>query len=259
MPGFLKGALISGAIALSASAVVAAPDAPPTIVLVHGAFAESASWNGVVDDLERSGFIVVAVANPLRGVASDAAYVASLTRSIKGPVVLVGHSYGGAVISAAANDGGDVKSLVYVAVFEPEVGESCLALTGKFPGSTLPPTLAAPVALADGSEDLYIQQDKFPHQFAADVPAAQAKTMAATQRAVKSAALGEPAGKPAWKTIPSWSIYGSADLNIPPAAMAWMSERAHARRTVVVPGASHVVMVSHPHEVADVIRQAAAQ
>lgn len=257
MPGFIKGALVSAAIALSASATPAAPDARPTIVLVHGAFAESASWNGVVSDLARSGYTVIAVANPLRGVASDAAYVASLTRAIKGPVVLVGHSYGGAVISAAANDGGNVKALVYVAAFAPDAGESCLALTGKFPGSTLPPTLAPPVPLADGGEDLYIQQDKFPHQFAADVPAAQARTMAATQRAIKSAALDEAAGRPAWKAIPSWAIYGSADLNIPPAAMAWMAERAQSRRTVVVEGASHVVMVSHPHEVADVIRLAA--
>jgi len=122
----------------------------------------------------------------------------------------------------------------------------------------LPPTLAPPVKLADGGEDLFIQQDKFPQQFAADVPPAQARTMAATQRAIKSSALAELAGAPAWKSLPSWSIYGSGDLNIPAAAMAWMAERAHARKTVVVPGASHVVMVSHPREVAALIQQAAS-
>ncbi|MFL6680171.1 MAG: alpha/beta fold hydrolase, partial [Burkholderiaceae bacterium] len=188
-----------------------------------------------------------------------AAYVASLLKSIKGPVVLVGHSYGGAVISTAAVGATNVKALVFVAAFAPDAGESCLALTGKFPGSTLPPTLAPPVPLAEGGEDLYIQQDKFPHQFAADVAPPQARTMAATQRPIKSAALAEAAGEPAWKTLPSWAIYGSADLNIPPAAMAFMADRMHSRKTVVVAGASHVVMVSHAHEVATLIGQAAAE
>jgi pimeloyl-ACP methyl ester carboxylesterase len=237
----------------------AATAARPTIVLVHGAFAESSSWNGVVDELTRGGYPVVAAANPLRGVASDAAYVAALARSIRGPVVLVGHSYGGAVISTAGQGASNVKGLVYVAAFAPEVGESCLDLTGRFPGSTLPPTLAPPVMLADGGEDLYIQQDKFPQQFAADVPVAQSRAMAATQRPIKAAALAEPSGPPAWKTIPSWAIYGNADLNIPPAAMAFMAERAGARKTVVVKGASHVVMVSHPRDVAALIRLAAAE
>jgi pimeloyl-ACP methyl ester carboxylesterase len=253
----LKGLFISCAVMFFAEPSGAAPGQKPTIVLVHGAFAESASWNGVVDELNHHGYLVVAAANPLRGVASDAISVSALLKTIDGPVVLVGHSYGGAVISAAANGAANVKALVFVAAFSPEAGESCLALTGKFPGSTLPPTLAAPVKLADGGEDLYIQQDKFPRQFAADLPAAQARAMAATQRPVKAAALAEAAGEPAWKSLPSWSIYGSADLNIPPAAMAWMASRAHAKRTVIVPGASHVVMVSHPNDVAAIIEQAA--
>jgi pimeloyl-ACP methyl ester carboxylesterase len=244
---------------LGAPSVHAATDARPTIVLVHGAFAESSSWNGVVDELTKGGYAVVAAANPLRGVASDAAYVAALARSIKGPVVLVGHSYGGAVISTAGQGANNVKALVYVAAFAPDVGESCLDLTGKFPGSTLPPTLAPPVTLADGGEDLYIQQDKFPQQFAADVPLPQSRAMAATQRPIKAAALAEPSGPPAWNTIPSWAIYGTGDLNIPPTAMAFMAERARARKTVVVKGASHVVMVSHPRDVAALIRLAAAE
>ena len=255
----IKHALVAGVTALASAAALAASDIKPTVVLVHGAFAESSSWNGVVDELAQKGYPVVAAANPLRGVASDAASVASLVRSIKGPVVLVGHSYGGAVISAAANGANNVKALVFVAAFAPDDGESCLALTGKFPGSTLPPALAPAVALPDGGEDLYIRQDKFPQQFAADVPFAQGQAMAATQRPIKSAALAEVAGTPAWKTIPSWAIYGSGDLNIPPAAMGFMAERAHSRKTRVVDGASHVVMVSHPHEVAALIEEAAGR
>lgn len=257
MTDFIRNAIVAGTAAFALAGGAAAAEGRPTVVLVHGAFAESSSWNGVVDDLAKKGYPVVAAANPLRGVASDAASVASLVRSINGPVVLVGHSYGGAVISAAANGSANVKALVFVAAFAPDAGESCLALTGKFPGSTLPPALAPAVALPDGGEDLYIRQDRFAQQFAADLPPAQGRAMAATQRPIKSAALAEPAGAPAWKSIPSWAIYGTADLNIPPAAMGFMAERAGARRTVVVEGASHVVMVSHPHAVAALIEEAA--
>ncbi|MFG6489273.1 alpha/beta fold hydrolase [Roseateles sp. BYS78W] len=256
MLNLIKHAVAAGALTFAVAPAPAA-DAKPTIVLVHGAFAGSSSWNGVVTELSRKGYTVIAAANPLRGVASDGAYVAALARSISGPVVLVGHSYGGAVISAAANGVPNVKSLVFVAAFAPDEGESALDLTGKFPGSTLPPTLAAPVKLADGGEDLYVQQDKFPHQFAADVPPAQAKAMAATQRPVKAAALSEAAPAPAWKTVPSWAIYGSADLNIPPQAMGFMAERARAKKVVVVKGGSHALMVSHPGAVAALISEAA--
>ena len=258
MKSILKTVLLGATMTFAVASTGQAAASKPTIVLVHGAFAESSSWNGVVADLSKKGYPVVAAANPLRGVASDASYVAALVKTITGPVILVGHSYGGAVISAAANGAENVKGLVFVAAFAPDVGESCLDLTGKFPGSTLPPTLAPPVALGDGGKDFYIQQVKFGHQFAADVPAAQAVLMAATQRPVKEAALAEPAGTPAWKAIPSWAIYGTGDLNIPPAAMAFMAERAHSKGTVVVKGASHVVMVSHPHEVSALIEKAAA-
>jgi len=235
----------------------AAPATRPTVVLVHGAFAESASWNGVVARLARDGYPVVAAANPLRSVKGDAAFVAAILSSIKGPVVLVGHSYGGAVISAAAVGHDNVKALVYVAAFLPEAGETSLGLSGKFPGSTLGGALAAPVALSDGNQDLYIRPDRFRAQFAADVPAAEAVLMAATQRPITQAALGEPSGEPAWRTIPSWAIYGSADLNIPAAAHAFMAKRAGARRIVEVKGASHVVMISHPDQVAAMIEEAA--
>ncbi|WP_448649243.1 alpha/beta fold hydrolase [Pseudomonas corrugata] len=229
----------------------------PTVVLVHGAFADASSWNGVVKILEKDGYTVVSAANPLRSVKGDGAAVSALLGSIQTPVVLVGHSYGGNVISEAANDHANVKALVYVSAFAPEAGETVAGLAGKFPGSTLGPTLAAPVPLADGGKDLYIQQGKFHDQFAADVPAAQAALMAANQRPVTEAALNEQAGTPAWKLIPSWYIYGDKDKNIPPQAMAFMAKRADARDVKVVKGASHVVMVSHPEPVARLIEEAA--
>jgi len=230
----------------------------PCIVLVHGAFADASSWSGVINILRKDGYVVIAAANPLRGVKSDGQYVGSLVGSLKEPVVLVGHSYGGSVITEAANDHPNIKALVYVSAFVPATGESAADLAGKFPGGTLGPSLAPPVALSDGGKDLYILQDKFHAQFAADVTAAQAALMAATQRPITEAALNEKSGKAAWQTLPSWHIYGSADKNIPPEAMAFMAKRANAKDVKVVKGASHVVMVSHAEEVARLIEEAAA-
>jgi len=251
--------MLAAALTLSgnASAQTATPPEKPTIVLVHGAFAESSSWDPVISELARDGYRVIAAANPLRSVATDAASVSAVVHSIKGPVVLVGHSYGGPVITEAANGSANIKALVYVAAFAPDTGESAFMLSGKFPGSTLGDALTQ-VALPDGNQDLYIQTDKFHAQFAADVPAAQAAEMAATQRPVTLAALQEPARNASWKTLPSYMIYGSADRNIPAAALKFMAERAHARKTVVVQGASHVVMTSHPHEVVALIEDAAS-
>ncbi|WP_336341531.1 alpha/beta hydrolase [Pseudomonas atacamensis] len=240
-----------------ATAAFAAP-VKPTVVLVHGAFADSSSWNGVVKILEKDGYPVIAAANPLRSVKGDAQSVADVLASVKTPVVLVGHSYGGPVISEAAYGNANVKALVYVAAFAPEKGETAAELSGRFPGSTLGPTLSAPVELADGGKDLYIQQDKFHEQFAADVSPADAKLMAATQRPVTAAALNEAATEPAWKTVPSYFVYGDQDKNIPAQALAFMAERAHSKQTVVVKGASHVVMVSNPKAVASLIETAAA-
>ncbi|EJN34369.1 alpha/beta fold hydrolase [Pseudomonas sp. GM80] len=245
------------ATALATATFANAADVKPTVILVHGAFADSSSWNGVVKILEKDGFPVIAAANPLRGVASDAQFVASIVKSVKTPVILVGHSYGGPVISEAAYGNQNVKSLVYVAAFAPEVGETAAELSGRFPGGTLASALAAPVDLADGGKDLYIQQEKFHDQFAADVPAADARLMAAGQRPVTVAALNEAATEPAWKTIPSWFVYGDADKNIPPKALAFMAERAHSKQTVVVKGGSHVIMVSNPKAVAALIEKAA--
>jgi pimeloyl-ACP methyl ester carboxylesterase len=231
--------------------------AKPTIILVHGAFAESSSWNGVVKKLIAKGYPVVAAANPLRGLKTDSDYIASVFKSIRGPIVAVGHSYGGSVITDAADELPNVKALVYVAGLAPDLGESAVDISDQFPGNSLGATLDTPITLPDGNKDLYIQQDKFPAQFAADIPEASAKLMAATQRPVTEAALHEPAGHTAWKSVPSWFIFGSLDKNITRAAHSFMAQRAKAKETVEIKGASHVVMTSHPDEVVQLIEHAA--
>jgi len=239
------------------SAVVRAQPVKPTVVLVHGAFADASSWNRVIAILEKDGYSAVAVANPLRSVKADAEYVRALLATIKTPVVLVGHSYGGMVISNAAASQSNVKALVYVAAFAPEAGENAGGLNSKFPGSLVGPALAPPVPLPDGGHDLYVQQDKFHDAFAPDLPGDAGRVAAATQRPVTDVAFGEAAGEPAWKAIPSWFVYGDHDTAIPPKLHAFMAERAHARAAVIVKGASHVVMISHAKEVAKVIEDAA--
>ena len=229
----------------------------PTIVLVHGAFAESASWEGVIDSLAGAGHPVIAAANPLRGVATDAAAVGDLLRAVDGPVVLVGHSYGGMVISNVPADAGEITGLVYVCAFAPEPGETCFTLAGMFPGSTLGDAVR-PVPLHDGTTDLYIMTERFHAQFCADVPAPEAARMAATQRPVTQEALTEPSGRPLWRELPSWFVIGEQDRNIPAALQRFLAERAGARRTIEIPGASHAVPISHPQETAEVILQAAA-
>ncbi|MEE4542600.1 alpha/beta hydrolase [Streptomyces sp. V4-01] len=226
----------------------------PTIVLVHGAFADSSSWDGVVTRLEREGYPVVGAANPLRDLAGDAAYVSSVVASIPGPVVLVGHSYGGAVITDAAAGHTNVKALVYIAAFAPDEGESSLGITSGYPGSQLPSSLV--VRSFPGGQDAYLDQAAFRRVFAADVPAREARLMAATQRPVALAALAAPSSAPAWRTIPSWYLVAGADQAIPPAAEQAMAERAHAH-TVTVKGASHAVPVSHPEAVTDLVEAAA--
>jgi pimeloyl-ACP methyl ester carboxylesterase len=230
----------------------------PTVVLVHGAFAESSSWNPVVGELLKAGYPVIAAANPLRSVKGDAAYLTSILSSIPGDVILVGHSYAGLVMTEAAAVAPNVRSLVYVAGYAPDVGESAVTISGRFPEGTLGPSIAPPVAQAGGGKDLYIDQAKFRAQFAADVPEAEAAMMAATQRPILEAALAEPVTAAAWKTKPSWFIYGAGDKNIPRSAQAFMAKRAKAREIVEVPGASHVVMISHADKVAAMIKRAAA-
>ncbi len=257
---FIKG-LLASALALAAGPLVPgahAETSKPTIVLVHGAFADSSSWNGVITILQRDGYKVIAAANPLRGVRADSDVVADIVKSVDGDVVLVGHSYGGFVISEAAVGRPNVKSLVFVAAYAPDEGETAVALTNKFPGSTLGPALAPPVNLTGGGKDFYILQAKFHAEFAPDVPVDAAKLMAAGQRPIAEAVLGEAATPPAWKSTPSWFIYGDSDRIIPPAGLAFMAARAKPKQTIVIKGASHVVMVSHAPEVAALIEKAAA-
>ncbi|MBD0418202.1 alpha/beta hydrolase [Streptomyces sp. TRM S81-3] len=267
----VTASLLAGAAALSTagvaySAPAAAADHPrrpherrdtPTIVLIHGAFADASSWSGVIERLQRHGHRVLAPALPLRGLASDSAYIRSVLDSITGPIVLVGHSYGGAVISQAAADAPHVKALVYIAAFVPEVGESALQLTDKFPGSTLGQATATQYyPLPDGGqgEELVIKKDVFRQQFAAGVPVRTAQVMAAGQRPITLAALQEPATAAAWKKIPSWYLVATEDRNIPPAAERWMAKRAHAHTVTV--RAPHAVSVSDPGPVTDLILRA---
>lgn len=250
-------ATVAVATALISGAAMAQP-AKPMIVLVHGAFADSSSWNGVITSLQKEGYPTVAIANPLRSVSDDARLVSDVIKSIDGPVILVGHSYGGQVISNAAKGHDNVKSLVFVAAFAPDAGEAAADLAGKFPGGTLGAALAPPVKLADGGVDLYIDQAKFRDQFAHDVPTEATALMAAGQRPITEAALTEKSGEPAWKSLPSYFVYGDGDRNIPAQALGFMAERAGSKRTVVIKGGSHVVMVSQPKAVAELIADAAS-
>ncbi|GGZ03322.1 alpha/beta fold hydrolase [Streptomyces poonensis] len=269
----VTASLLAGAAALgTASAGYATPAAAagrhpgrpsgrpdtPTVVLIHGAFADASSWSQVIERLQRRGHRVLAPALPLRGLASDAAYIRSVLDTVTGPVVLVGHSYGGAVISQAADDAPQVEALVYIAAFVPEVGESALQLTDRFPGSTLgQATTTQYYPLPDGGqgEELVIKKELFRKQFAAGVPVRTAQVMAAGQRPITLAALRETATAAAWKKIPSWYLVATEDRNIPPAAERWMAERARARTVTV--HAPHAVSVSDPGPVTDLILRAA--
>jgi pimeloyl-ACP methyl ester carboxylesterase len=231
----------------------------PTIVLVHGAFAESASWNGVIEPLVAEGHRVVAAANPLRSLAGDAAAVSDLVRTIDGPVVLVAHSYGGSVISNVDPDAGDITGLVYVNAFAPEPGEHCFQLAAMFPGSQLGEQTSRAVPRSDGTTDLYVAWESFHHIVCQDVPALQAAVLAATQRPATQEALTEPAGdRPLWKHVPSSFLIGEQDRIIPPELQRYMADRAGAQRTVAVEGASHVIAVSRPDATARLILEVAA-
>lgn len=231
-------------------------DQKPTVVLVHGAFAESASWSGVIDLLRHQSIRSVAVANPLRSLAGDAAYVRDVIASIDGPVVLVGHSYGGLVISEAGAANEAVVGLVYVNAFVPGHGQTAFDLSSEFPGSTLADALAAH-QLSDGTVEFIIRPESFRDQFCADVEPGEAATMAATQRPVTQGALTEPlpTHTPAWTTTPSWFVFGDEDRNIPVQEHRAGAARAgaHARLAVEITGGSHALTVSQPREVAKVI------
>lgn len=234
-------------------------DQTPTVVLVHGAFAESASWNGVIENLHGHGVDAVAVANPLRSVSGDAAYLRDVIAGLNTSVLLVGHSYGGLVITEAAAKNPAVVGLVYVAAFAPDHGESALQLSASFPGSTLGEALTA-YPVSTGGSEFTIRLEVFHQQFAADLSESAAGLMGRTQRPVTEYALSEglPTEDPAWKTVPSWFVIGDQDRNIPPEAQRFEAERAGARAVREVVGASHAVGVSHPAEVAATVLDALA-
>ncbi|MET0693282.1 MAG: alpha/beta hydrolase [Propionibacteriaceae bacterium] len=231
----------------------------PTIVLVHGAWADASSWGDVVPRLQREGYTVVAPPNPLRGLTSDAAYIKTFLSTISGPIVLAGHSYGGAVITNAATGNPNVKALVYVNAFAPKAGENVFTLSTAQPGSYLdadPATIFNLVPLPDGSDvDVYIKPEVFVPAFANDLPRRQGRALAAEQRPITFGGGGQASGTPAWKTIPSWYLVGTIDNVIPAAQQRIMAARAHAHTTEVKAG--HLSMLSKPKAVAKVIDQAA--
>jgi pimeloyl-ACP methyl ester carboxylesterase len=245
-------------------------DQTPTIVLVHGAFAESASWAPVIHQLSHHGSVlvaahdrsfgdVVAVANPLRSLSGDAAYVRDVISCIGTPVVLVAHSYGGMVITEAAAHNDAVVGLVYVNGLAPDHAESAFELSTMFPGSTLADA-AVTYPVSSGGNEFAIRHAAFHHHFAADVPAAQAAVMGATQRPATEAALSEGLSTdvPAWREVPSWFVFGEQDLIIPVALYRFMAERADAKTSRELAGASHALSVSEPEAVTATILEAVA-
>lgn len=255
----LLSAIALTATGLAAEAATAAPTTSPkpTIVLVHGAFTDASGWGRVVPQLQKDGYRVVAAANPLRGLTSDAASVTSLVASIKGDVVLVGHSYGGAVISSAASSAPNVKGLVYVAAMQPDVGETFNTAIAGFPGSKVN-DIARPVptTLPDGTQgaDLYLDPASYGPVFLGTTKA-RGLAAAATQRPLFSGAATDTAKTAAWKTLPSWYLVAKKDQLIPPAAQRYLAKRSHARTTSVA--AAHAVMLLHPGAVTKVIERAA--
>jgi pimeloyl-ACP methyl ester carboxylesterase len=235
----------------------------PSIVLVHGAWADGSSWSRVIALLQDKGYTVYAPANPLRGLTSDSAYIADFLHSITGPIVLVGHSYGGAVITNAATGNPNVKALVFIDAFAPDQGESLGQLSSIPPPPGLSPSCLAGdptqvfnfVPLTSGGVDAYVKQSLFPSCFANDLPASQGAVLASTQRALSLGVLPEKSGVPAWKTIPSWYLVGTIDQAIPSWAQLFMAQRAGS--TIVQVRASHLSMISHAPAVSDLIQQAA--
>ena len=231
----------------------------PTVVLVHGAFADASSWNGVIERLQAKGVPVTAPANPLRGIAADSGYIASVIDQIEGPVLAVGHSYAGAVISNAAANARNVVGLVFVAAFAPEEGEHLGEVAATSKDSVLGDVrLSQHYPTADGGQavEFTIDPEGFRGAFAADLPAEQTAVMAATQRPIAQLAFTEPNGPPAWKNIPSWAVVATGDRAAGTDLVRSMAERAGA--TITELDGSHVVMVPQPQAVTDVILQAVA-
>jgi len=231
--------------------------AKSAIVLVHGAWADASCWNGVIPRLHTAGYTAFAPPNPLRGLASDAATIATFVKAIPGPVILVGHSYGGAVISVASPSGPNVAALVYIDAFAPDEGESCLSILASSPPP--PPDLFTPVPFATGGDaDVYFTPKYYGAVFASDVPAEISAVMAVTQRPLTGSALNEKApSAQGWKTIPSWYVVGDADLVIPANIQLMMAQRAKSHITHVQ--GSHPSMIQHPEATVDAIMAAVQQ
>ena len=239
------------ALVLASAAVASAQTSKPTIVLVHGAFADGTSWAKVIPILERAGYPVIAVQNPLTSLADDVATTKRVLEAQKSPIVVVGHSYGGAVITAAAAGNANVKALVYVAAFAPEAGEVLEA-----PGKQFAPPALSAALVPDAAGFLYIDREKFHEAFCKDVTLAEARVMAATQKPVNGSVFTASVPGGAWKVIPSWYIVASEDQAINPALERFYAKRIGARTTEIK--SSHVPFLSHPREVATVIEAAAA-
>lgn len=240
--------LLTPAVSSAAAADHSTSGAKPTIVLVHGGFADASGWNGVISKLQYKGYETIAPANPLRGLPTDAPYIASVLASISGPIVLVGHSYGGAVITNAAAGNPNVKALVFIAAFAPDKGEQLGVLLNSYPGSLIADSVqGVPFTNPDGSAgtDLYLRADAFRSAFAADLPLATTRLMQATQRPFSASSLTDVTQAAAWRTIPSWGMVATEDKAIPPALERFFYKRANAH-VVEVQGASHVPMMSHP-------------
>ncbi len=233
----------------------------PTIVLVHGAFADGSSWSGVIEQLEQKGYKVIAPANPLRGLTADSAYIENVIKQIEGPVLLVGHSYGGAVITNAATKAKNVVGLVYVAAFAPDNGERLGDVENNSKDSVLNSSLIQhhyPTG-SDGemATEFAINPDVFRNAFAADLPEKQTKLMATIQRPISAAAFSDVSGPPAWKTLPSWAVVATGDKAAGSDATRSMAKRASANITEI--DGSHVIMISQPQAVTNVILEAANQ
>ena len=230
-------------------------DTKPTLVFVHGAFSDGASWSATVEHLgDHCAYRIFA--NPLRGVTGDGAALAALIQSIDGPIVLIGHSSGGALLTEVGCATEAIKALVFVAALAPEEGESFSELAARFPGSDLAAALT-PALLADGSAELYVPEDCYGPVLAGDLSPADVLALARRQRPAHQAALRDPVGKPAWRTLPCWFIYGDADRSLPPALHEFMAHRAGAVGVEVIAGGSHSVHVSHPQRVMRFIERAA--
>lgn len=260
--------LVAALIALAAAALTSTTAAAltthttntvkPTVVLVHGGWADSSGWNAEITALQEKGYPVIAPANPLRGLTSDADYLRSVLTTIDGPIVLVGHSYGGAVISNAARGVENVEALVYIAAFAPDTGESLAQLVTQNPGTQITPDALTerPYPLADGGQgvDLYLKEGIFREAFAGDLPRRTTSLMQATQRPFSVTAFTEASGEPAWRTVPSWYLVATNDHAIPPKTQRFMAQRAGA--TVDSVDASHVPMMSQPDATTRVILKA---